>query len=349
MGIKVKVYLKAEVLVENKLKQFNLDFLLAGVLTAVIVWLEAVFPFGLLLTPLPAIYIAVKRGIIYSIITFSFGVLIAYFFYGFTAGMFILLNFLPPIITIAICLKKRVRMFDSVLLSMATLVLSIVLFTAYVNFKFKSDLLTYFINLIQKTLIKNDGAANVFLAMFNSQEIASGAKTTEYFMQLEQGNAIQMVMVYITDVFNAYLPTFLGLYVLSSGLFNYTISHSLLKRSGVELAKIPAFENYTLPKSFVWAIVFVTIYVLFGVYINKTNYQAVSTTLMTGMLFIVAIQGTSFASWFLKRRNMNPFLRKFILVFAWVVIYNIFMYAGIFEYIFKVRKTFNNIGNANKL
>ncbi|MEZ4358374.1 MAG: DUF2232 domain-containing protein [Eubacteriales bacterium] len=334
---------------ENKLKQFNLEFLAAGILTGVLVWLEAIFPLSLLLVPIPAIYIAVKRGCVYSLITFSFGAITAFVFYGFTAGMFIILNFLPPAIAVTICLKKRLRMFESVLISMAAIALSIIFFIIYVNFKFNSDLLTYFIDLTQKTFVKNQESANAFLIAYNLGEITAGTKTLEYFTQLSQSDAIQMAMVYVKDIFTSYLPTFLGLYILSSGLFNYTLSHYLLKKSGVDLAPIPSFENYTLPKNFIWAIVFVILYVLFGTYINEENYASISTTLITGLIFILAIEGASFASWFLKRKNAGTFFRRFILIFAWLVLYNVFMYMGIFEYIFKVRKSFNSIGDSNKL
>lgn len=333
---------------ENKLRQFNLDFLVAGAVSAIIVWFEVAFPLGLMLLPLPTIYIAVKRGNI-SFVTFLFAPVTAYFLYGITAAMFITLNFLPVAIVISICLKKRVRMFDSVLFAMAALGLSILLFTLYVNFKFKSDLLTYFVNLIQKRLVNIKGLANIYLTAFNSQEIIAGTKTQEYFMQLEQSTAIQMAMVYVKDILTVYMPPILGMYVLSSGLLSYTVSHHFLKKSGVDLVTIPSFENYTLPKNFIWAIVFVIAYMLVGSYINSTNYQAISTTLMTGVFFVLTIEGISFASWFLKRRNTGTFFRRFILVFAWLILYNIFMYIGIFEYIFKVRKTFNNVGNANKL
>lgn len=334
---------------ENKLRKFNLDFLAAGAISAIIVWLEAAFPLGLILLPLPAIYIAVKRGAIYSLIAFLFAPLTAYFLYGATAAMFIILNFLPVAITITICLKKRIRMFDSVLLSMAALGLSIILFSVYVNFKFKSDLLTYFLNLAQKTFVRDQGSANVFLAAFNFQEILSGATTRECFMQLEQASAIQKAMVYVKDILTAYMPMILGLYVLSSGLFHYTVSHYFLRNNGADLIEVPSFENYALPKSFMWAVVFIILYILFGPYINSANYETISITLMTGVLFVIAIEGTSFAIWFLKRRNVSTFLRRFILVFGWLVLYNVFIYIGIFEYIFKVRKTFNNVGNANKI
>lgn len=307
--------------------------------------LSLAFPPALMLLPSPLIFIAVRRGFFFSFLPFILMTAVLWILLGYVTGAVFLALFTPAVYLVSSVILKKTRAFESVVISVGSLVVGIGLLIAFVYFIRKTDPVTYLLNQFQYVLESNKQLPYDFLQLINLEDIFTGVKDANAILALPFDSAVNSSMDALREILITGLPVMLSAFAVLGGLLNYVIPRSLLKKNKVEVAPIPAFSHFKLPKGFMTGLVLVAILLYAGNLLNIPNINVVMYACVTAYVTVFTICGMSLIDYLMKRRNTGRGGRIALLTVVTVIgvlFYSVqFLYAfailGLLESILKIR------------
>lgn len=241
---------------------------------------------------------------------------------------------IPVIICVWIALRKKLRFLAGVQLACAGTALSVLVILGLVYLATGTDILTASLDSARQTLQQNgDFTKQLYLAIQNMTGNAADPQITAQA-------AADAVYPYFRASITYYIPTMLAAYIPLGGLVFYLIPRAIIKKAGAEVARVPAFADFTLPPKFGrWSIA-VLVVAWIGQLAGWRNFDFVLTIAFAFFGSIYFVLGMAFVEWWLKKQIRSGVGRAAIILLIALIFwqFNLYIFIGIFEQLAKIRR-----------
>ena len=293
----------------------------------------------LFVLPIIAAFIAARQDIWWVV---SFYVVVTAFFYLFFPGLWwlaaviLLLTSLPC----AFSIRKKVNSYDALVISVGGWLLAAGAVIGYVYLATGSDILTYSSETITQALTESEGLTGLLYMYARSSDIVSGKLTQSMLADISMEEMLKYIASkdIVNQLLSYYIPVFIMGTVVAGGFIEYIVSRAVVKARGSEVAYIPSFDRFYLPrrvsKYFLILYLVSLLPALFGWESLYLAGYALSTLIETVFL----IQGISFIEFLLKIKIKSKGLRIFLVTIISMFLSGILIYVGLIEQMIRLRE-----------
>lgn len=169
-------------------------------------------------------------------------------------------------------------------------------------------------------------------------DLITGAVTQEALNAASASDAITFFQSKLKDVLNEYLVSIIGIYSLLGGFLAYVIPRKLCKDSGMDVVKIPAFSEYSLPKNFWLAFGLSWLAAIIGESAGLKSFGVLELTVVAVYSFMFLAQALCFLDFIYRRRGMTFGVRLLIHILAVLILGYFLAFIGLFENIMNLRR-----------
>jgi uncharacterized protein YybS (DUF2232 family) len=315
------------------LKFFGESLIVFGIILGICI-LSVAFPPAIVLLPSPLIFIAVRRGFFYSFVPVVLMTAVLWLLLGYVTAAAFLALFTPAVYLVSSVIVKKTRAFESVVISVGSLAVGVGLLIAFVFIIKKTDPMTYLLNSFQYVMQSNRQLPYEFLQIINLQDILMGVKDWNAIISLPFEDALKSAMEALQEILITWLPVMLSSFAVLGGLLNYVIPRSLLKKKNFDVAPIPAFSQFKLPKGFLAGLVITAVLLFLGNYLNIPNVNIMMYACLAAYVIVFSIAGMSFIDYLMKRRNTGTGGR--VALIAVVTVLGVLFYSVQFLFAFAI-------------
>ncbi len=288
----------------------------------------------------PCIFIAARRGWGMGAAFFAACVGATYPLGGVSALLAGMAVF-PCVIVTSYVIRSRKRAWDSLVLSCGAALVSAGLILLYYYLVSGKDILEYAVQAIVTKIRQDDTFATAVY-----WTATSSAFTSDTIVQTVSSITLESMREYLLadaqllqlkETVSVYLPQIVMSYVLYGGICAYFISRLLAKGTGLEVARVPKFSMFSLPRQHG-----IYLLVLTGLAFIPTLFS-IEALLMPAQVFlsmatlIFAIEGLSFISFLLGIKIKS---RAFCVILAlglYAFLPTLVVFSGMFEQIVRIR------------
>jgi len=318
--------------------------ILAGISIVSIPFLPA-FMLPMIFIPVPLVFIAVRRGFFYGLLPFVLIAALFWLWLGITGAALFTALFAPAVVFLYYVIGKKVRSFESVVYAVGSFALGIALVIGYIYLTARMDLMTYLLNGIKAAMEKVPMLPYSLLQLLNIQDILTLVKNPDAILMLPSADALSQALAGVRNYLAALLPIAFSVFSLLGGLLNYVIVRAILKKKNTEVAPIPEFSRFKLPKGFFAGMVIIGVMLIAGSLLGLQGLDAVFSTCLVAYVIVFSICGLALIDFIMKRRNATRGGRIALLIvtpllgfmFLGVQIFYALAVMGLLEAILKVR------------
>lgn len=316
-----------------------IESILIGVVSTLLVILIGLVPvlnIAVLLWPVPLIVVGVRRGYFAGLLSLIVsGMLIGFLFQPLT-GIILVVTNLFLVIGLSFGLRKRLDLFENILISAGSVLLSIMLFLKAYSFiagQSAFDVLWQF----TREAITNGGVDfNKLLLMYHEMGLFNNFTTAAQLAEFLIG---QMQLI---------IPAAIIIISLVYGMVIFIVSRLIVKRFGYEVIPIPAFADWVMPKGMGSGFLALLLVTFLGSGLEIANFEVVQLTVTSLILLIFTVQGLAVLWFFLKAGRVPSVIRWLLVIFIYFVINMLLTYniglaiLGIFDHTFGLRRNYRN-------
>jgi hypothetical protein len=325
-----------EVLDRIKKEEYKAS-LFCFLLASLIIYIAPSFPLVYIALPFVLAY-SVARGGYYiggaaAILSFLFAYLLSVF-----AAAVLAAAFLPVAFAAGYAIRSKKRLLHSVIITSAAAVAGAALAIYLASLLSGLIFIDYTANYLTEIFKSQDD--NVTLAFYQAvryPDILSGAITLQAVEATPAAKAVTIMQYMIKETLNAYLISLLGIYSLLGGYLYYIIPRAIAKNNRMEVAAIPAFSDYVLPKLFWLAFVLSYLAASIGAGIGWKSFDIVESTVFNLYVFVFSIQALCFMDFLYKKRNTGSGARVALHIFVMLIFGSFLALVGLIENIFSLR------------
>lgn len=310
----------------NNDKQINYDFLeIIGIIIFMTLYAligTYLFPFNLVVFPIPFIFLGVKRGILQGILSIVVVSITLSLIVDIPSALLFILLFVPLVYTIADGIKNRRKSTEILGLTTAILFVSILLFYS----------ITQNITGINIMAQLEEG----FNQMLNSQVGLFKEMGFTNFEILKTAGQLQGTYRYVLWVF----PVIILATSLFTSYANYYLSVIVLRRSGLGIISIPRFSKFRLPNNIMPGVIIMFIITYIFRAFNLSLSEPLMLNVVTLIWIMFTIQGLSVLDFMFIKLGFKLLLRMFFLVAILLLgpLGTLIFLIGVMDSIFNFRK-----------
>lgn len=254
--------------------------------------------------------------------------LLLMFFLSPFVGPFVILLSLSLGAGISLKLKKRLDLFEHVLLftagTLGLLLLGLWIYSWVMGQSFLQG-----VEMSIKTFFADNSAGvNQVLRTYRDMGIIDQEYSAAYIGETLVDSARMM------------FPSAILIFSLVFGCINFLIARRIIKRFRRDVVDVPSFNVWTLPKGTVGGMITILIISLIGIWMGIENFQPVFMTIYFLFNFIFTVLGLSVGSFFLSKVRVPRILRVLILGLVVMIAPVITTFAGIAEQLFQLRRIY---------
>ncbi len=310
---------------------------LAYLLTAALLYAGLLVPVFLIAVPFVLVYAIARTGYVLGGGAMLLGFLtVAYF--EFLPAVLLAGAFLPVAFGTGYMIRKKKRFRDSVIVSAAMALMGAALSIALLSLITKSAAIDVIVGYAGNGM-KAMGDAEIMslYQLVRSPDLLTGAITQQALWSTPPAEAIAIMQELLRDMLSVWFVTMMGLYSLLTGLLYYTIPRAIVKKS-IEVAPVPAFSDYTLPKRFWLAFLVSYLFAMAGASFGWRSFDIVQLTIYNLYAIVFSVQALSLFDYFYRKRNMSTGTRTVLHVLTALVLSMLLMWIGVIENIASIRK-----------
>ncbi len=296
---------------------------------------------------MPVIFLAVPFILVYSVVRCGYALggaaavlsFAAIGYFDLKAALLLAAAFLPVAFTAGYIIREKKRFRNSIIASCAALfagtAIVIILITVFTG----KPVIDYIVDYTGSSLrLLGDGEIKSLYQVVRYPDILTGAVTQEAVNSASPDKAITIIQQMIRDVLNLWFVSIVGIYCLLWGLLCYVIPRAYAKKRKVDVASVPAFSEYALPKRFWLAFLVSYLFALAGESFGWRSFDVLELTIYNIYAFIFTVQALSFLDFIYRKRNMGAGARGMLHVLITLILSFILVWVGIFENIAGLRR-----------
>lgn len=318
-------------------EKYNGAFL-AFFITAVLVSAAPYIPIVAVAVPFVLVYTVVKYGYLWggaaSVLGFIVGCLVSV-----PTSCILAAAFLPVAFITAYAIRGKKRFRDSIMASAAAALAGIALAIGALQLFTGMSFIDFAVAYIGDTLkLFDDAYIQSLYQTVRYADILSGAITQAAVTATPAAEAITTMQ----DIFRQWLNlVFVGdiiIYALVGGYLYYVIPRAIAKKRKMQVAAIPAFSDYTLPKRFWLAYIVSYLFAAIGASYGWPSFDILELTIYNVYAVIFIVQGLCLLDFLYKTRKVGPGVRIVLHVLATMILSGLLVWVGLFENIVGMRK-----------
>lgn len=306
-------------------------------MTSALLYLGLYFPLILIAAPFMLVYCAARYGVklggTAAILSFA-----AAAYFDLYMAIIIAAAFLPAAFAAGYMIRAKKRFFNSVAASCAAVLAGAVLVISAVMLltgkPFIESVVDYAGNSMSS--LGDEGVLSLYQTV-RYTDVLTGAVTQEAVLAVSASEAVKIMQGMLSDTINYWLITMIGLYSLLGGLLFYTIPRAAAKKR-IDVAPVPAFSDYALPKGFWVAFALSYLFAALGASFGWKPFDMIEVTVFNLYVFVFTVQALSFLDYMYKKRNMGAGSRTMLHLLSVLVLSFILFLLGIIENVFSIRK-----------
>ena len=329
-------------------KNLTLEIVIATAAFLVCLLLSSVLLIAVLILPIMAAFIAARHDIGWIVAFFVVATALLYLFFPshwWAFAIMLLVSALPC----GLAIRNKINSYDALVLSVGGWLLAAAAMLGYVYLSTGTDILTYSTETVNEALKNSEGLTSLLYVYSRSSDIMSGDLTQSMLADISFEEMLKYVSSkdIVSQLLSYYIPVAIMGTVVVGGFLQYLITRAVAKSRGSEVAYIPSFDRFYLPKKV--SKYFLILYIvsllpsLFGIEALYLAGYALSTMIETVFL----IQGISFIEFLLKIKLKNKGLRIFLDVVISLFLSGILIYVGLIEQIIRLREANFILKNKN--
>jgi len=268
-------------------------------------------PLLLIVLPLPFIVAGSRIGFKYTVISLLLCFLLITFTIDPLTGLFFIFGFSGMILSIDWGLKKRKKMYQTIILSIFTTLLGLLvyllMFDKITGLPFKE--------LISQTF---DQMFEMNEALFKSAGV-SGKEIDGIMAQMKDA------VVFVKQIF----PSTLILYASFLVYLNYTLSISVLRKMKLTIIKIPAFRNFEIPRELFIGVLSFIAFAMICFFTKKLNYIVILNNVLFLSSILFFVQGLSLLIFIFNKYKVKNFVRVFVIIMSFLYSPLVIMITGV--------------------
>ena len=237
----------------------------------------------------------------------------------------LLIMILPLIIALIFVMKKKIGLYISTLTCCISVLVGILIFMAVVYAQTGMDILTYYADVADQILSQDEQSAR---ALYFIQTMDAQAFDIEF----------ETVKLSLIRLFTYVVPVYFVCGCLFGGFCSYLIVRAIAKKTGAQVARIPEFSRFYLPRHFGKLTFAGYAIALIGNMNGWHNFDIVYIVIAAILGCVYYVQGMCLVDFGLKRKLKYPALRVLIYVVVSLFIWQAFAFVGAFEQILKIRR-----------
>lgn len=310
----------------NNDKQINYDLLeIIGIIIFMTLYAligTYLFPFNLVVFPIPFIFLGVKRGILQGILSIVVVSITLSLIVDIPSALLFILLFVPLVYTIADGIKNRRKSTEILGLTTAILFVSILLFYSITQ------------NITGINIMAQ--LEESFNQMLNSQVGLFKEMGFTNFEILKTAGQLQGTYRYVLWVF----PVIILATSLFTSYANYYLSVIVLRRSGLGIISIPRFSKFRLPNNIMPGVIIMFIITYIFRAFNLSLSEPLMLNVVTLIWIMFTIQGLSVLDFMFIKLGFKLLLRMFFLVAILLLgpLGTLIFLIGVMDSIFNFRK-----------
>lgn len=291
---------------------------------------------------IPGVYIGARRGFGWGLALAVLSSAAAYLLLG-QPGLFLIIMALPIFLLGWVAVRFLKRAYDGLILICGAMVLSVIAAIFAVQLLLGKDLVSYIVDYLAWLFVQNDQIATLFYCLFHAGEISTGVLSVEAFLAIP----MEEIVAYVTSceqlnalrsLLSDFLPVLSVSYCVYGGVLTYFIPRALSKKTGGQVAGVPAFSDFFLPKDQGIYMLLLAVLSLLPSLFGWERYLLMGDMLFTLATAVFAIEGMSFADFLLRIKIKSPYARGAILALLYLFVPYLLMTAGAVEQGMQLRR-----------
>ncbi|MGV8145394.1 MAG: DUF2232 domain-containing protein [Alkaliphilus sp.] len=266
----------------------------------------------LILLPVPFIFLAVRRRMMYSFLAIGVTSLVLGIFLGIIFAFLLLVMIIPMTMGMGMYIKRNKEPF--LVIAIGTMVVTLSTFFI-LQLLGGTDLTATMAQAMREVLIQQQQ----MLLSINLQTVEID-KMLSYFIML--------------------MPALLVVQAMVSTFANYYLSIACLRRFGVKSVELTTFSDFKLPKN-----IALGSFILFSLsfltrYVEGLYHETLIINVVVIFVFIFFMQGLAFINYYMKKKRINKAIRVFLTIIVVLVgpIMTLASFIGMLDSIFDIRK-----------
>ena len=316
-----------------------LAFVFSAALLALMPYLSIIgLPVVLILVPMALVFGIARGGYVLggiaAVASFAVVGLIDYRLYSIAAAAL-----LPFVFASAYVIREKKRLRDSVAISGLGALAGAVLAIGLLQFITEMGAVDFLVDRFGKALFAlSDNEVSLYYQMVRMADVQTGAVTQEAVLATEPVRAIAVMQDMLRDALNIGFVLMIVVYAMAMGLGEYLIVRAFAKRRGVDVAVMPRFADWKLPKGFWIASIVSSLAAIVGSNLGWPSFDLLLVTIYSAYAVIFIVQALCFVDFIIISRKMSRGIRIVLLIVSVLIFGSVLMWIGLIENAFDVRK-----------
>ena len=321
-----------------------------GILIAALVWIAMVpcmfTPLGVLF-PLPFIYLSHRRNMWWGVGAYALATAAYMLLLGTLAAVWAGLGILPFLVALRLIREKR-PMMGSVLILAGTSLVSMLLGVLVLSLATGQSLIPYLEGVIRAYLsgdslpaVLRDPLLRMIDLASNGTALLTAEQSLELYRPIEAGDLPRLMEGAVEAaslLLYRSLPYFLMFWALVCGVACWTAPVFLLRRAGLDVAVLPQFSRWALPKRIGFGLFVLVVVSLLGYWVGIPGFMVVYYTLSQLFLLAYGLQGLAVISFLLRRWRVPLAGRVPVEIICWLLFACLLPVLGVAEQFFQIRQ-----------
>lgn len=316
----------------NKTSSMTEAAMISGILV-ILAYLSTFLFYGLtFFYPFPAIILAKRRGLKYSVLSLLASGFIISMLLGIQTGIYFLIIFTPLAIALSYGICRDMDANKTIMLGAAAFMISFV-----VMILFSQIILG--INLIQQMIEITNESMNMYKEIFNSRLVNfSNANVNDMNTYVEEmGKAL-------VDMIKTEYPAIIIIFSVIVSALNYFVASKLGSRFKVDVRKHEGMSNFSFPSTFIIAMSGLLLLSFLLTFFNL-NVNLIQINILRILAMAMLLQGFAVAKFFIYKFNTMKGTRIILLVMILFMpgMGSVLALLGVIDLIIDLRKIRHNV------
>jgi len=313
------------------------DALVAYLLTAALCFLSLAMPVAVVALPFVWAYALLRGGYLKGAAAILLG-LGTICVIDILTPFLIAAAFLPVAFVAAYMIRNRKRFLHSVLACSGGSLLGLALAIGLLQLTTGMPVVDFSVKQFGDALaLLDEYSLQAMYQMMRYPDILSGAITQAAVLSTPGAEAISIMQRIFADTLNQTLVSYIVIYSLLAGLLLCVIPRALVKRQGMEVAAVPEFSRFALPRFFWVGYLVSYLFAVIGADYGWQSFDTLAQTVYSAYAFVFIVQALAFMDYLYKSHNMRPGGRITLHTLSTLVLGQMLMWVGLFENIADLR------------
>ena len=329
-------------------KKLVIELLIAAGLYAAALLLGRLFVLPVLVLPFIGAYITVRQDISWSLAFFASAA--AFSFLIFPEHWWALtLIVMAAALPMGFVIKSKKSPYEAIIISCAGWLAAAGLFMGYVYLYTGKDILTYCTEQLNTAL---NGSEMLSQALYFSIKMESMSFDPNQLTQLFETPHADILRFFeaentVETLLGMAIPVYMMETVVIGGFTGYLSARALAKKRGNEVAYLPAFERFYLPRRDSRYFIIMYLVASLPVIFDWKDFITAGYVVSTLVEVVFIIQGISFVEFLLKKKLKRKGPRAMLVLAISLVASSLLVYVGLIEQVFRIRDASFTLKNKN--